>query len=101
MPSWDGQKRRTSDNTPNIHDLVIRIDENVKTLKENHCQHLMDCTAHRDSYEERFCKIYEIREKDLNGINKRFIPLEQAYWKMTGILALLIILSRMIPLPWK
>ena len=90
MPSWDGQKRRTSDVNAGIHDLVIRIDENVKALKENFILHKEDLVAHKEDDDKKF-----------RDINKRITPLEQAYWKMTGILALLIILSRMIPLPWK
>ena len=90
MPSWDGQKRRSTDTSVGIHDLVIRIDENIKALKENFVLHKEDLTAHKEDDDKKF-----------EGVNKRITPLEQAYWKMTGILALLIILSRMIPLPWK
>ena len=101
MCAWDGIKKRASDNSPNIHDLVIRIDENVKSLKEDQCQHLEDCAAHRKIYEVKFEKINENREKDLNTINDRFIPLENDKWKVVGAMTAILLLLKFIPIPWK
>jgi hypothetical protein len=97
----NGNRRRASDNSPNIHELIIRIDENVKSMKENHCQHLQDCVAHRESYDEKFNKISDTREKDLCVINKRFIPLEQDRWKIVGAITVILVLLKFIPTPWK
>lgn len=87
---WEGQKRRASDTSAGIHELVIRIDENVKTLKENSILQKEALLAHKNDDDEKFEKM-----------NKRMTPLEQAYWRMTGILAILIILLKFIPYPWK
>ena len=88
MQTWDGQKRRSSDSHAGIHDLVIRIDENVKALKENFVLHKEDLMAHKEDDDKKF-----------EAVSKRIAPIEQAYWRMTGILALLIILLKFIP--WK
>lgn len=88
--TWDGQKRRANDVNAGIHDLVIRIDENVKTLKENFVLHKEDLTAHKEDDDRKFKVVHE-----------RITPIERAYWRMTGILALLIILLKFLPMPWK
>lgn len=96
--TWEGTDRRKRTEWT---EMLIRIDENVKSMKENHCQHLEDCAGHRDKYEQKFSKIEEKRSDDMKFIDARFKPLENWQFKIAGALAALMIILQFIPNPWK
>lgn len=97
----EGDGSNISKNTIIDHDLLTRIDENVKTIKENHSRHLSECASNCGMFNEKFAKINENREKDLSMINKRFLPLEQDRWKIVGAMAIILVFLKFIPSPWK
>ena len=66
---WDGSKKRATDgNGSNSHDLLIRIDENVKTFRESLESHILD------------------DKEDFGIVNKRLGFLEKSYWVGIGVL---------------
>ena len=56
--SYEGQKRRSNDNSNGIHDLVIRIDENVKGIKEDHLDFKKAFEEHLKEDKENFIKVH-------------------------------------------
>ena len=68
-----GQRRRAADNSANIHDLVIRIDENVKAIKEEH-----------SDFKTAFEKHLKENEDDFESVHKRINPLKDTMLKISG-----------------
>lgn len=66
-------KRRASDTSNGIHDLVIRIDENVKSIKEDH-----------NDFKKSFEKHLEDNEADFKAVHDRITPIKNTMLKISG-----------------
>ena len=90
MSTWDGQKRRSSDSNAGIHDLVIRIDEGVKSIKENH-----------DDFKKAFEKHLEENKSDFEIVHERINPIKDTMLKISGAWMVIAFIFGLLMRFWK
>ena len=89
MP-WDGNKRRLSDSNNDIHELVIRIDENVKSIKEDH-----------SDFKESFEKHLEENKLDFSAVHNRITPIKNTMLKISGAWMVIAFIFGLLMKFWK
>lgn len=89
MP-WDGNKRRLSDSNNDIHELVIRIDENVKSIKEDH-----------GDFKKAFEKHLDENEKDFESVHSRITPIKNTMLKISGAWMVIAFIFGLLMKFWK
>ncbi len=85
-----GERRRHSDTGNGIHDLVIRIDENVKSIKENHA-----------NFKEEFEKHLEENKIDFRSVHDRITPIKNTMLKISGAWMVIAFIFGLLMKFWK
>ena len=88
--TYNGEKRRSSDSSNGIHDLVIRIDENVKSIKEDHID-----------FKTAFEKHLEENKSDFEIVHERINPIKDTMLKISGAWMMIAFIFGLLMRFWK
>ena len=84
--AYSGERRRSGDNgTQTTHDLVIRIDENVKTLKEKVIQANLNFETHKED-----------DDKNFKALHARIDPIKNALLRISGAWMVVVFLLALL-----
>ncbi len=85
-----GERRRHSDSSNGIHDLVIRIDEGVKSIKEDH-----------GDFKKAFEKHQEENKGDFLAVHARITPIKNTMMKISGAWMVIAFIFGLLMRFWK
>lgn len=85
-----GQRRRASDNNTTTHDLVIRIDENVKFIK-----------LEAEEFKNLFEKHLEDDKINFKKVHDRIDPIKNTLLKVNGAWMVIVFIFGLLLKFWK